>query len=42
MDYVSYGSPRVGNEEYSKFFNNEIRGTNLRVVFKDDPVTVMP
>lgn len=39
---ITFGKPRVGNEEYTKFFNSSIFGKNYRVTFKNDPVVNVP
>ena len=38
----TYGSPRVGNKNFADFFNNLITATNLRAVFRNDPVPTVP
>lgn len=42
LNFFSYGSPRVGTEDFTRFFNSAMKGTNLRCVFMDDPVPDLP
>ena len=42
VNYYSYGSPRAGTAQFSRFFNAAIKGTSLRGVFQDDPVPCVP
>jgi len=40
--FYSYGCPRVGEKNFSDFFDGLITGTNLRAVYKNDPVPTVP
>jgi hypothetical protein len=42
FDLYTFGSPRVGNQEFAEFVNNILKGNNFRVTFKEDPVAVVP
>lgn len=39
---VTFGSPRVGNFEFSNYINQQTTSLNLRVTFRDDPVVCIP
>ncbi|CAB4004098.1 mastigoneme [Paramuricea clavata] len=41
-DLITYGSPRVGNKQFSKYVDNTMNGLNLRVTYKKDIVTASP
>ena len=41
-DLVTFGSPRVGDNNFAKYANQIIKGRSLRVTYKDDIVTVIP
>ena len=38
----TYGSPRVGDINFSEYVNYLINGHNLRAVYRDDPVAAVP
>lgn len=38
----TYGCPRVGDINFANFFNTKITGTNLRAVWRNDPVPNVP
>ena len=42
VNLVTFGSPRVGNTAFSQFTNSLITGTNLRVTYNNDVITVLP
>jgi predicted lipase len=42
VSLITFGSPRVGNEVFSKYANQKIQGSNYRVSYIDDPVTGVP
>ncbi|XP_046845589.1 lipase-like [Xenia sp. Carnegie-2017] len=42
VDLITYGSPRLGNKEFSEYVDNTLNGLNLRVTFKNDYVSVLP
>ena len=39
---ITYGSPRVGNKQFSEYVDKNLHGLNLRVTLKNDVVTVIP
>ena len=39
---VTFGAPRVGNQEFAAYINSNIYGKNFRVTYKDDPVVKVP
>ena len=41
-DLITYGSPRVGNKQFSEYADKTLTGLNLRVTYKDDIATVTP
>ena len=41
-DLITYGSPRVGNKQFSEYVDKTLKGLNLRVTYKNDVVTVTP
>ena len=41
-DLITYGSPRVGNKQFSEYADETLKGLNLRVTYKNDIVTVTP
>ena len=41
-DLITYGSPRVGNKQFSEYVDKTLTGLNLRVTYKNDIVTVTP
>ncbi|XP_046845077.1 uncharacterized protein LOC124438930 [Xenia sp. Carnegie-2017] len=42
VDLITYASPRVGNKQFAEYVDRTLNGLNLRVTFKNDPVTVLP
>ena len=42
VSLYTYGSPRVGNEEFAKYANQKIEGLNYRISYINDPVTGVP
>jgi predicted lipase len=42
VHFFSYGCPRVGNSNFAKFFDELITETNIRAVYKNDPVPTLP
>jgi len=42
VNYYSYGCPRVGDTSFAKFYNGLITSTNLRAVYRNDPVPTVP
>lgn len=42
VSLVTFGSPRVGNAAFSQFTNSRINGTNWRVTYDNDVITVLP
>lgn len=40
--FYSYGCPRVGDTSFAHFFNGLITATNMRAVYRNDPVTTLP
>jgi len=42
VHFYSYGCPRAGDSSFASFFNSKITATNLRAVFKNDPVPTVP
>jgi len=40
--FYSYGCPRVGDANWAKFFNGLITSTNMRAVYRNDPVPTVP
>ena len=41
-DLITYGSPRVGNKQFSEYADKTLTGLNLRVTYKDDIATAAP
>ncbi|CAB4004099.1 mastigoneme [Paramuricea clavata] len=41
-DLITYGSPRVGNKQFSEYVDKTMNGLNLRVTYKKDIVTASP
>ena len=42
VSLITFGSPRVGNDEFSEYANKHITGDNIRVTYQDDPVISIP
>jgi predicted lipase len=40
--FYSYGCPRAGDSNFANFFNSKITTTNLRAVYRNDPVPTVP
>lgn len=41
-DLYTYGSPRVGNEEFAQYMSATVNGSTYRVTHFDDPVPKLP
>ncbi|XP_046857413.1 lipase-like isoform X2 [Xenia sp. Carnegie-2017] len=42
VDLITFGSPRVGNKEFAQYIDTTVKGLDLRVTYKGDPVTDLP
>ncbi|XP_046858556.1 mono- and diacylglycerol lipase-like [Xenia sp. Carnegie-2017] len=42
VDLITFGSSRVGNEEFAKYVDRIVTGLNLRVTYRGDSNTIFP
>lgn len=42
VHFYSYGCPRAGDPSFASFFNGLITATNIRSVYRDDPIPTLP
>ena len=39
---ITFGEPRVGNDEYANFVNEKVFGKHFRITFLNDPIPGVP